>query len=79
MWYPTFLVLTILDVAIWFLTGYAEATRATGLTLLGLACALVYAFARGRYGNVWLESSLIRRGYVLELEVSRPVQLEPTL
>jgi hypothetical protein len=49
MWFPSFGAMMLLDVALWFLTGYAEAQRAGGLVLIGLVATLVYAYLRGRY------------------------------
>jgi hypothetical protein len=69
MWFPSFVVMALLDVALWFLTGYAEAQRAGGLVLLGLVATLAYAYLRGRYGNRLLEASLLSRGYTVRSSV----------
>jgi hypothetical protein len=64
MWFPTFIAMAFLDLVLWFVSGYAEAQRAQGLALLGAALSLIYAYLRGRYGNRFLETSLLSRGYV---------------
>ena len=64
MWLPAFLLLVVVDVGLWFITGYAQAQGAVGLALLGLVATVVYAYVRGKYGNRWLASSLVGRGYV---------------
>jgi hypothetical protein len=66
MWLPAFLLLLVVDIWLWFITGYAQAQGAAGLALLGLIATVVYAYVRGRYGNRWLASSLVKRGYVPE-------------
>lgn len=64
MWFPAFLLLLVVDTALWFITGYAQAQGAVGLALVGLVATVLYAYVRGKYGNRWLESSLVGRGYV---------------
>ena len=64
MWLPDFLLLCIADAALWFTTGYAQAHGELGLVLLGLVATVAYACIRGRYGNQWLASSLVARGYL---------------
>ena len=63
--YPVFFAMLAIDGVLWFVTGYAAAQRAVGLTLLGLLGTLTYAVVRGRYGNRWVRSSLESRAYVL--------------
>ena len=63
--YPVFFVMLVIDALLWFITGYAAAQHALGLALLGLLGTLVYAVVRGKYGNRWLRSCLVARGYVL--------------
>ena len=63
LWWPAFVVLTVLDSGLWFLTGYAEAQSQGLLALLGLATTLAYAVVRGRFGNQWLRSGLQRKGF----------------
>jgi hypothetical protein len=80
MWVPVFFALSVPDFGIWFIVGYAQARRAGDLLLVGLLLSLAYAWARGHFGNRWLEASLRRRGYketALELE-PEPVFREPT-
>lgn len=69
MWFPTFIAMAFMDCVLWFVTGYAEAQRAQELALLGTALSLVYAYLRGRYGNRFLATSLLSRGYVDRGEV----------
>ena len=66
MWFPEFLLLIVVDAGLWFATGLAEASGKLGLALLGLVATIIYAFVRGRHGNRWLSSSLLRRGYELQ-------------
>lgn len=63
--YPLFLLLSVFDFALWFLTGYAAAQESLGLMSLGLVCNLVYAYIRGKHGNEWIRASLEARGYAL--------------
>ena len=63
LWWPTFWGLMALDIALWFLTGWASAARAPLLTLAGLVATVAYAVLRGRRGNQWLRNGLLRRGY----------------
>lgn len=63
--YPLFFLMSVLDVGLWFATGYAEAQGALGLALAGLFGTLAYAVVRGKYGNAWVRSFLVSRGYVL--------------
>jgi Protein of unknown function (DUF2628) len=65
MWVPEFLLLLLIDVALWFLTGVAEAKRNLGLALAGLLATVAYAVIRGRFGNRWLAASLVRRNYTV--------------
>lgn len=62
---PVFVCLLAVDLALWFLTGYAGAQHADGFAVLGLLATLLYAFIRGKYANRWLEASLIRKGYAV--------------
>ena len=66
--YGLFAVLLVLDVVLWFSTGYAEAQRSLVLALLGLVGTVAYAVVRGKFGNRWVGSSLLSRGYVLRAE-----------
>jgi hypothetical protein len=63
--YPLFFVMLVIDFALWFVTGYAEAHGSFGLALLGLFGLLAYAIIRGKRGNRWVQSFLVSRGYVL--------------
>lgn len=63
MWLPTFAVMVILEIMLWFLSGYGEAQRIVWLELLGAVITLLYAFLRGKYGNRLLEASLLSRGF----------------
>lgn len=63
MWFPAFWALLVLDIGLWFVSGYAEAQGAGGLALCGLLLNIAYAFVRGRYGNRWLAASLRSKGY----------------
>lgn len=63
MWFPYFLAMLIVDIAMWFLLGYAEASENFALMLLGMIGTIVYAVVRGRRGNQWHASSLLSRGY----------------
>ncbi len=63
--YPVFLAMLVIDALLWFVTGYAAAQGAGGLALLGLLGTITYAVVRGKYGNRWLQSYLVARGYVL--------------
>jgi Protein of unknown function (DUF2628) len=63
MWVPHFLVLSVLDITLWLLTGFAEANGSGGLALLGLVSTIGYAVVRGKFGNRWLTSSLLRKGF----------------
>jgi hypothetical protein len=71
MWLPAVTLLLVVDFVLWFLTGYAGAQGSAGLALLSLAATIAYAVIRGKYGNRWVEASLLRQGYVL-----RPVARE---
>jgi len=62
--YALFLLMLAVDLLLWFLTGYAGAQRMLGLALLALGATLAYAFVRGRYGNRWIQHSLLAGGYV---------------
>jgi len=68
--YLLFFLMSVLDIAFWFITGYAAAQGGSGLVLLGLCGTLAYAVVRGKYGNAWLQSFLVSRGYVLRNGVS---------
>jgi hypothetical protein len=61
--YPLFFVMSVLDLTLWFITGYAQAHASYGLAILGLAGTLAYAIVRGKYGNRWVQSFLVSRGY----------------
>jgi hypothetical protein len=61
--YPLFFVMLALEVALWFVTGYAAAQGLLGLAFLGLFGTLGYAIVRGKYGNRWVQSFLVARGY----------------
>jgi hypothetical protein len=63
--YPLFFAMSVLDVALWFVTGYGEAQGSLSLALLGLFGTLGYAVLRGKYGNRWVQALLVSRGYVL--------------
>lgn len=63
LWWPVFPVLCLLEVLLWFLSGYAAAQGAVGLTLLALAGRLAYAWGCGCLGNRWWRDQLLRRGY----------------
>ena len=63
--YLLFLGMLALDFTLWFVTGYGQAHGSFGLLLLGLVGNLAYAVARGKYGNRWVQSFLVSRGYVL--------------
>lgn len=71
MWLPYFAAMSVVDVALWFVTGYAEGQGHGVLALAGLAAALAYAVIRGRFGNRWLAASLVRRGYRPEAPPAR--------
>ena len=64
LWFPAFLTMMVLDVGLWFLSGYAEAQGQFALAGLGAIAVLVYAFARGHFGNELLRSGLLRKGFV---------------
>ncbi len=63
--YPLFFLMSVLDLVLWFVTGYAEAQGALGPALIGLLCTLIYAVLRGKYANSWLRQYLVSQGYVL--------------
>lgn len=63
--YPLFFVMLLVDLVLWFGTGYAKAHGSSGLALLSLLFAFAYAIVRGMRGNRWVESFLVARGYVL--------------
>lgn len=46
-----------------YLDGYAEHTRSLILNLIALALYIGYMVVCGRYGNYWLRSALIKKGY----------------
>jgi hypothetical protein len=64
MWVPYFFIMTVLDIALWFVTGYAEGQRNGGLALAGLAGMLVYAIVRGKFAHRWHAASLRSRGFI---------------
>jgi len=63
--YPLFFAMLVLDLALCFITGYAGAQGHFWLALFGLFGTLAYAVVRGKYGNRWVQSSLVSRGYAL--------------
>jgi len=63
--YPLYFLLSVFDLALWFLTGYAGAQGSFALMGLGLVCTLAYAYLRGKHGSEWLRASLEARGYTL--------------
>lgn len=63
LWLPTFGVMLVLDAALWFLAGWAEAQRLPLLALASLVASVAYAVFRGRRGNQWLRHGLLRKGY----------------
>jgi hypothetical protein len=56
-------VLLAFEVAVWFCGGYALSQGPGWAALPGLLAPLVYAVVRGRYGNRWVASALLARGY----------------
>jgi hypothetical protein len=62
-WFPLFAVLSVLDLTLWFATGYAEAHAQPLLALCALVGTLSYSWARGRYGNQWLRAGLQQQGF----------------
>jgi Protein of unknown function (DUF2628) len=63
MWLPYFAVMLVVDLVLWFVTGYAEGQQMETLALIGLLGIVTYAVVRGKRGNAWLAKSLIQRGY----------------
>ena len=58
-----FAVLVAALMPIAFLDGYSEQTKNIPLTLLVFGLDIAYMVVCGRYGNYWLRSSLVKRGY----------------
>lgn len=73
MWFPAFALMTVFEILLWFVSGYAQAQRNVGLALLGAASSLIYCFLRGRYGNRLLARVLLNRGFTECPEVAPPV------
>jgi hypothetical protein len=63
--YPLFFAMLALDFSLWFVTGYAGAKGSVSFALLGLFGTVAYAIVRGKYGNRWVQTFLVSRGYVL--------------
>lgn len=57
-------ILLVLEIVLWFVTGFTASHHLDAFTLLALLLNLVYAFVRGKYGNRWIAALLVRKGYV---------------
>ncbi|WP_047515933.1 MULTISPECIES: DUF2628 domain-containing protein [unclassified Methylophilus] len=58
-----FFVLLIVSLLLYLFSEYAEHIKSTSISLISSITLIAYAFVCGRYGNHWLQSSLLKRGY----------------
>ena len=59
------ILLAIPFVPINMLENYAEKVKSPPLLVLEIVIVLAYMYVCGRYGNMWIQSCLIGKGYTV--------------